>query len=413
MVATALLNQLQSLTALRSTILDTRSILDPTETNLWPSQALLLAAVVLDRRPDVILDLGTGSGGSSAAMAVAAGHNRHGTVETFDLTDRWGNEIAPKLAAVDRSRWAPVRQHAGDLTQFDYATLLKNARSALVFWDAHGFEVADAVLGRIMPVIADLSHVVICHDVVDNRFPGPTTARSYGGKRSWRGMADWYDNSDTTNCLNIGWCNTLMDQILPILDFCFRNEIELRSADFTIRKSPWWNNVAATLAIAPDDLFNMAYFSLEGTSAREFPPLRPAAANDGLPPSRPLAYRTVAENRAVVTPLTLGAVKVALPTTPWTYVARLVPEQPLPSGAGILTVRMKVASGTAAVGVLNKDGSDFIARRVVRATPEPVEVPLKLAEWQAAGSIVLQTAEDRKGGDVVVQSLSFASLGIA
>ena len=117
-----------------------------------------------------------------------------------------------------------VVPHVGDLTEFDFFPILEPAGSVLVFWDAHGFAVADAVLTRIMPLLAERRHVVVCHDISDNRFH--PERRSYGGLPFWRGMDYFYNKRDTTE-INIGWLCAVVDQILPLTDFCFRNDIEI------------------------------------------------------------------------------------------------------------------------------------------------------------------------------------------
>ena len=409
MLAKALSDQSASVASLQDTIMRSLSLLDPAHTNLFRQQACLLAATVLHRRPDLILDLGTGTGCSLATMAIAAGSIGLGSIETFDLTDRWTTELAPKLHAIDRSRWAPIHQHVGDLTRFDYTSLLRDARNVLVFWDAHGFDVAEAVLGRIMPQICDGPHLVVCHDVVDNRFPGPTTARSYGGKRFWRGMDDWYRHPETTNCVNIGWCNALVDQVLPILDFCYRNEIEFRSADFAIHGSSRWPQTADELGLPRQALFQMAYFSLETTISREFPPTGLTASEPDLTGQQPLAFSCAAMNGAAIASLPSNAFKILLPKAPWSYVARLSPKAALPSRAGTLVVSTETATGSVAIGVLNKDGSDFMVRKIVRPTDQPANVTLRLTDWPTAGPILIETADDASGGEVVVSSLAFVA----
>jgi predicted O-methyltransferase YrrM len=109
MLEKALISQYARVASVKSAIIEAVGLLDPAQTNLTPLQSFLLAAIVLDRRPDAIVDLGTGTGCSSATLAIAAGLNGCGIVETFDYTDRWGMEIAPKLLTINRMRWAPIR----------------------------------------------------------------------------------------------------------------------------------------------------------------------------------------------------------------------------------------------------------------------------------------------------------------
>jgi hypothetical protein len=241
--------------------------------NLSLQQALCLAALCLEQKPDILLDLGTGKGNSAVVFSVVGkvlegfGHNL--TVHTFDIQNRWITEALPKLDARISKRVVP---HVGDLTEFDFDPILELARSVLVFWDAHGFAVADTVLTRIMPILAERRHSIVCHDISDNRFS--PERRYYGGLPFWRGMDYFYNERNTTE-INIGWLSAVVDQILPLTDFCFRNEIEIQSVDYSIRtklaedaRARFFNIVAPTPQPA---LIHMAYWSMAGTPLRYFP----------------------------------------------------------------------------------------------------------------------------------------------
>ena len=132
-------------------------------------------------------DLGTGRGNSAGVFSVvgeALGDRGHDLlIHTFDIHDRWNAEISPLLGSRIAKR---VVAHVGDLTEFDFFPLIEPSGSVLVFWDAHGFNVADAVLTQIMPLLVERRHVVVCHDISDNRFH--SERRSYGGLPFWRGM---------------------------------------------------------------------------------------------------------------------------------------------------------------------------------------------------------------------------------
>ena len=41
----------------------------------------------------------------------------------------------------------------------DYQRLFEGSERVLLLWDAHGFEIAEMVLGRILPLIADRPHL--------------------------------------------------------------------------------------------------------------------------------------------------------------------------------------------------------------------------------------------------------------
>jgi hypothetical protein len=241
--------------------------------NLSSPQALCLAALCLEQTPDVVLDLGTGNGNSAVVFSLTGkvleglGHDL--TVHTFDTQNRWHDEPVSKLDTRITQR---VVSHVGDLTEFNFEPILESTRSVLVFWDAHGFAVADTLLTRIVPILAERRHVIVCHDIGDNRFH--PELRSYRGLPFWREMDYFYKKRETAE-INIGWLCTVVDQILPLTDFCFRNEIEIQSFDYSIR-----NELAAAIRdrffaiVVPSHqspLISMACWSMAGTRLRYFP----------------------------------------------------------------------------------------------------------------------------------------------
>lgn len=273
MIVTAIENNIDALENIAS---DLRATLEQIgdEQDLSFQQALCLAALCLERKPDVILDLGTGRGNSAGVFSVVGeileGRGYDLTIHTFDIHDRWNLETAPLLGSRLAKR---VVAHVGDLTEFDFYPILESSDSVLVFWDAHGFTVADAVLTRILPLLVERRHVVVCHDISDNRFLKPER-RSYGGLPFWRGM-DYFYNKRNTSAINIGWLCGIVDQMLPLTDFCYRNDVEIRSFDYAIQ----WELAATTrdrlLAIPKAShqppLIHMAYFSMEGSQSWHFP----------------------------------------------------------------------------------------------------------------------------------------------
>jgi len=236
--------------------------------DLTPLQALSLTSFALEIRPDLIIELGTGTGNSAAAFATALELVGEGEIVTFDLKPHWKDYATPRLKstglALDR-----VRPEVGNLTEFDFRPLVAPAERVLVFWDAHGFDIAQHVLGHLMPAIADKRHVVVCHDITDNRFAGDWY-KEYGDKRIWRGMSDWFRNQDRTQYVNLGWASAIVDQVIPIIDFCWRNDLELHSADYDLAG---WRKTAFLDAMEEPyrQLVHLAYFSMNETSARRFP----------------------------------------------------------------------------------------------------------------------------------------------
>ena len=238
-----------------------------TPTDFRKEQGYVLAALADNYEADLILDLGLGAGNSAAVASIACPET---PVLSFGLDD-----------VRDQNVWQQLRtkivRHvevvAGDLTRLDFAPLIGDARSVLVFWDAHGFEVAEHVLAHIMPLIADRKHVVLCHDISDNRVLGDWW-RSYQGTGIWKGMINHYQSGKPGAYLNLGPFCTLVDQALAIVDFCTRNDLKLHSVDEEIHlagRNDEWDAITDEARLEPRGTFAMAYFTMNETTHRHFP----------------------------------------------------------------------------------------------------------------------------------------------
>lgn len=214
------------------------------------TQALQWFAVAVEFRPDVIIELGRGI---STAILTEAAHLIGATVKSFDLERGWAYQ--PRIRKLVSDKWLErLEIISADVTRTDFAPHAQGQRT-IVVWDCHGYAIADAILGGLIPLIADKQHLVICHDISDNRIVGN---RSYAAP-FWRGMVDYYDNRPR-DVLNLGWARSYMDQLIPILDFCWRNDLELHSADFELKN--------AGLLETPGE---WVYFTMNETALRNFP----------------------------------------------------------------------------------------------------------------------------------------------
>ena len=221
-------NQRQVLAEIRPEIEAMRAAIGENP-NLTPYQWTQLLAYVLEFKPDLILELGRGEGNSTCVFTTAANrlHPEKCEVVSLCLSDGWGTKTLPKLEKVVPRQWfAPLRALTTNVLTYDYEGLFKGAERILVFWDAHGYDVAECVLGRIMPLIKDTKHVVLAHDMSDGRYMSDF---SYGGNGLWRGN-DWAGPR-----LQLGHINSSVEQAVSLVDFCSRNEITLNSADHGLR----------------------------------------------------------------------------------------------------------------------------------------------------------------------------------
>jgi hypothetical protein len=194
--------------------------------DLTTYQFAQLVATCLEFAPDLVLELGRGLGNSTCAFTEAARMNAPGMrVVSLCNTDAWQTITAPALRnVVDEAWFVPLDALVGDILTFDYAPLFAAARRVLIFWDAHGFDIAECVLGTIVRLIADRDHLVLMHDMSDTRYCAPSLA-NYGERRLWKG-----ENAGEAR-LRIGIVDAAVAQAVSVIDFTGRNSVTLDSAD--------------------------------------------------------------------------------------------------------------------------------------------------------------------------------------
>ncbi len=242
--------------------------------NLSLMQATDLYGATIFFRPDVVVELGRGNGNSTCAFALATHRLGHGRVISLCNSYHWRRESLPKLAGVLPVERVDARE--ADIVAADWAEIAGEAQRVLVFWDAHGHDIADAVFGGLMPLLAGRQHFVIMHDISDARY---SLVEPYNGRALWRGMDNYYAEEGQRQRVVLGWINTIVDQAIPALDFCARNRIELHSADHELNE--------AGLLQRTGNQHHWAYFSLnEGSGPYTFPTRRPLTE---APAQRPMA----------------------------------------------------------------------------------------------------------------------------
>jgi hypothetical protein len=232
-----------------------------------PRQWAQLMAVTLDFEPDLVIELGRGKGNSTCIFTEAI--NTLGAegrqIVSICRTGAWQRDTLPRLKAVVTQEWfARLRIVRGDILTFDYDAVLSDKKRVLLFWDAHGFEIAECVLGKIMPLLVDKVHLVVMHDLSDARYLPPSDA-DYKGQRLWKG------NNWSGPRLLLGHINTAVEQAVSVVDFTSRNKIGLQSADHSLQTAfandqERFSTLRSDLG---DDLFSLRadwfWFTLNGT----------------------------------------------------------------------------------------------------------------------------------------------------
>lgn len=247
-------------------------------TDLWPFQWAQLFAAVLEYQPDIILELGRGIGNSTCVFTEAANRSQGRTrVLSLCLSDNWERETVPRLRKLVPNNWFdPLLALRTDILEFDYARALSGAQRVLIFWDAHGFTIAECVLGAILPAVADIDHLVIMHDLSDARYSSEEQLE-YGGNGLWKGN-DWSGPR-----LKLGIIDSAVEQAISALDFTTRNHLTLDSADHSFHtwlSSAQQNEMRKELGELFDTQGHWFYFTLnEREGPYKFPRFtRPAVA---------------------------------------------------------------------------------------------------------------------------------------
>ena len=198
---------------------------DPVSLSLF--QFAQLAAATLEFRPDLILELGRGAGNSTCLFTEAA-HRMEpgpGRVLSLDVYDNWAQHTVPRLQPYLPADWfTPLAALRQDILTFDFHSALASAHRILVFWDAHGFDVAECILGRVLPEIAARRHLVIMHDMSDLRYGYPGNLE-YGEHGIWKRTG--FDGPR----LKLGFLDSAVEQAISIVDFATRNKLPLHTAD--------------------------------------------------------------------------------------------------------------------------------------------------------------------------------------
>jgi len=195
-------------------------------TDLCPYQWAQLMAFAREFQPDLILELGRGRGNSTCCFLEVADQlaPQPCKLVSLCLSDDWFTLTRPRVAALRPPGWFERGTFlTTDIGACDAAQLVAGAQRCFVFWDAHGFELAEWVLSELLPQLAGKPHVVAMHDLCDLRYCTPP--RAYADCGLWTG-----ENATDTGFW-LGNVFSRVAQAISIVDFTTRNRLPLRSAD--------------------------------------------------------------------------------------------------------------------------------------------------------------------------------------
>ncbi|MFN2454874.1 MAG: hypothetical protein ABR577_11705, partial [Pyrinomonadaceae bacterium] len=221
-----------------------------------PFQWAQLFTMALEFKPDVILELGRGLGNSTCAFTEAANRLPNCSVISLDVSKVWEEETLPKVQKLMPAAWfEPLQALQADILSFDFESVLKNANRVLIFWDAHGFDVAECILGKILPLIQDRPHLVMMHDLADARYIPKEIESAYKGYELWKGSnAEWI-------FMQLGNVVSGVAQAISVIDFTSRNDLTLHSSDHDLHTNLGSDETKMAEIL---ELLGSEHFSLRG-----------------------------------------------------------------------------------------------------------------------------------------------------
>jgi hypothetical protein len=378
--------------------------------DLAPPQWAQWYSVALGFQPDLIVELGRSKGNSTALFCQAASRLGRTRVVSLCNSRDWVDESLPRIQALVAPHWlAPLDARITDILDVDYGRLFEGSGRVLLLWDAHGFEIAEVVLGRILPLIADRPHLVLMHDISDNRYAA--VSRSYEEQPIWKGSTWDRGTGKSLARVNIGWMNSLQDQVIAVADFAVRNDIEIGSADHEYAEyfGAHPQRADEMQRLLGDEVFSVAahyaFFSLAGKQ----PPFHYPAVQLRFRHQCDAIIRDIHPKHwlrlSTACPRTIHTNAVS-----WEYAAVMAcrPREDIPADARrSLKVHLQVVGASVGVGLLTADQSAFAESRQIPPGLESAPVFLPVTDTAAASQLVVHTWDVPAPARVRIEAITF------
>ena len=189
-------------------------------------QFFQLAALAYEFKPDLIIELGRAYGNSTFIFTEVA-NNINSKVISLCNNNFWQEITLPRIKQYVNENWLEKldARFVENFIEVDLEKEIDPAKRVLIFWDAHGFQTAEYILGYLLPMMRGKECFIILHDVTDVRYQ--FVDDSYKQKRIWR--VETANEGEAK--VRLGNFCSFNEQLISVLDFCGRNKMELRSAD--------------------------------------------------------------------------------------------------------------------------------------------------------------------------------------
>jgi hypothetical protein len=186
----------------------------------------------MEFRPNMIFDLGRGYGNSTCIFTEAANRLDQTRVLSLCLSDDWQKRTMPRLAKLVPSEWSSkLDARITNILDVDLMPFVNECQRVLIFWDIHGWDVAEYVLGAVVPALLKKPHIILVHDITYSA-GYPPELRSYKGHGIWRG----YRGGADPDYVFVGSMSSPFEELIALADFSARNQVPIHSVEKEIRE---------------------------------------------------------------------------------------------------------------------------------------------------------------------------------
>jgi hypothetical protein len=191
-----------------------------------------LFAMAVQFQPDLIVELGRGAGNSTCVLTEAASRMDRARLVSFCKSSQWQMDTLARVASVTPAGWLDALEaRVADILDVDFQKVTDEGRRVLLFWDAHGWQVAEAVLARVLPLLRDRPHLVVIHDILD--IAHHPELKRYAGQGVWRGYPG--DEAPRQYVVVDSMCS-MFEEAIALADFANRNDVKVHSVEGEIRQ---------------------------------------------------------------------------------------------------------------------------------------------------------------------------------
>jgi hypothetical protein len=253
-------------------------------------QWLQVVSAVYEFKPDLIIELGRGYGNSTCALSVAAKMLRPAPCRILSLclASSFVEISRPFLEThlEEKSLFEPLTALQCDIQAYDFARDVEKAQRIFIFWDAHGYDLAMALLAKLFPLLQGKPHLALVHDMADLKYMDQHLRR-YGTEEAW------LKAGSSAPKYVLGDVGSQFDEGVALVDFLGRNQIPFRSAE-----SSYFSELSQEQLAELSELFGADFsrygfwycFSLNDAEGApiSFPP-SPPPPTQAAPPSEAVA----------------------------------------------------------------------------------------------------------------------------